>query len=319
MHVSSFLIASFNTFAVLAYPLTIGNAAVSPDQVSQPIVSLGYATAYNWQNDFVSHFTIHPSCNATERHELSEALRQAVEMAEHAKNHILVHGNKSEIFQKYFGKSPTATPMGWFDKIASGNRAGIIFRCDDPDRNCETQDAWAGHWRGKNATAETVICPLSYRTRLPLTALCARGFNVATGRPADFWAPDLMHRLYHVPLIGEEIVDHHADGYHGVQELAAGSKYTLAGHNSATLTYFATEAYAYDIAVPGEGCVGKASDEKGADSHSVPAATAATASTASTAPTVNPTRIIPAETSSTAAAPTGTECHTHDDGTLHCV
>ncbi|TGO68716.1 hypothetical protein BELL_0814g00020 [Botrytis elliptica] len=223
---------------------------------------------------------------------------------------VLVHGNKSEIFRKYFGKGPTATPMGWFDKIASSNRAGIVFRCDDPDRNCETQDSWAGHWRGENATAETVICPLSYQTRLPLTALCARGFNVATGRPADFWAPDLMHRLYHVPLIGEEIVDHHADGYHGVQELAAGSNYTLAGHNSATLTYFATEAYAYDIAVPGEGCVGKASDEKEEDLHSAPAATAST---------VNPTRTIPAETSPAATAPAGTECHTHDDGTLHCV
>ncbi|KAF7932146.1 uncharacterized protein EAE97_009167 [Botrytis byssoidea] len=318
MHVLSFLIVSINTFGALAYPLTTANAAVFPDPVSELVVSSGQAPKYNWQGDYVSHFTIHPSCNATERHELSEGLRQAIEMAEHAKNHILVHGNKSEIFQKYFGKGPTATPMGWFDKIASGNRAGIIFRCDDPDQNCETQDAWAGHWRGENATAETVICPLSYQTRLPLTALCARGFNVAAGRPADFWAPDLMHRLYHVPLIGEEIVDHHADGYHGVQELAAGSNYTLAGHNSATLTFFATEAYAYDIAVAGEGCVGKASDEKEVDSHSAPAATESTTSTVST-PTVNPTRIIPAETSPTAAAPAGTECHTHDDGTLHCV
>ncbi|TGO32516.1 hypothetical protein BHYA_0310g00030 [Botrytis hyacinthi] len=318
MHVLSFLIVSINTFGALAYPLTTANAAVSPDPVPELVISSGQALEYNWQGDYVSHFTIHPSCNATERHELSEGLRQAIEMAEHAKNHILVHGNKSEIFQKYFGKGPTATPMGWFDKVASGNRAGIVFRCDDPDKNCETQDAWAGHWRGKNATAETVICPLSYQTLLHLTALCARGFNVATGRPADFWASDLMHRLYHVPLIGEEIVGHHADGYHGVQELAAGSNYTLAGHNSATLIYFATEAYAYDIAVAGEGCVGKASDEKEADSQSAPVATESTTSTASK-PTVNPTRIIPAETSPTAAAPAGTECHTHDDGTLHCV
>lgn len=58
---------------------------------------------------------------------------------------VLVHGNKSEIFQKYFGKGPTATPMGWFDKIASGNRAGIVFRCDDPDQNCETQDCKYTH------------------------------------------------------------------------------------------------------------------------------------------------------------------------------
>ncbi|KAF7869751.1 hypothetical protein EAF04_004535 [Stromatinia cepivora] len=317
MHVSSFLIVSINAFGALAYPLLTTNAAVSPAPVSELVVSSGDAPAYNWQSGYVSQFTIHSSCNATERHEISEGLRQAVEMAEHAKNHILVHGNKSEVFQKYFGKGPTATPIGWFDKIVSGNRAGVVFRCDDPDRNCETQDAWAGHWRGANATAETVICPLSYQTRLPLTALCARGFNVATGRPANFWGPDLLHRLYHVPLIGEDIVDHHADGYKGVQELAAGTNYTLAGHNSATLTYFATEAYAYDIAVPGEGCVGKASVEKG-DSHGAPA---------TNVPTVNPTRIIPAESAPptsppaapAAASPAGTECHTHADGTLHCV
>ncbi|CAD6448568.1 79caad90-3267-4478-94ec-a8119e0211b5 [Sclerotinia trifoliorum] len=314
MHVSSFLIVSINAFGALAYPLTTTTSAAP---VSELVVSSSDAQAYNWQSGYVSHFTIHPSCNATERHELSEGLRQAVEMAEHAKNHILVHGNKSEIFQKYFGKGPTSTPMGWFDKIASGNRAGVIFRCDDPDRNCETQDAWAGHWRGENATAETAICPLSYQTRLPLTALCARGFDVATGRPANFWAADLMHRLYHVPLIGEGIVDHHADGYHGIQELAAGTNYTLAGHNSATLTYFATEAYAYDIAVPGEGCAGKASVEEEEDSHSAPTVTV------SAVPTVNPTRVIPAESTTPAASPAastaGTECHTHADGTLHCV
>ncbi|TEY31803.1 hypothetical protein BOTCAL_0776g00020 [Botryotinia calthae] len=316
MHFSSFLIVSINTFGALAYPLGTTNAAVSPAPVSEVFVSSIHAPEYDWQSSYVSRFTIHSSCNATERHELSEGLRQAVEMAEHVKSHILVHGSKSEIFQKYFGKGPTATPMGWFDKIASGNRAGIVFRCDDPDRNCETQDAWAGHWRGENATAETVICPLSYQTRLPLTALCARGFDIATGRPANFWAPDLMHRLYHVPLIGEEIVDHHADGYLGVQELAAGSNYTLSGHNSSTLTYFATEAYAYDIAVPGEGCLGKASAEKEEDSHGTPTATV---SVASASPTLNPTRIISAESSPTAPSPAGTECHTHDDGTLHCV
>lgn len=87
MHVLSFLIVSINTFGTLAYPLTTANAAVSPDPVSELGVSSGQAPKYNWQGDYVSHFTIHPSCNATERHELSEGLRQAIEMAEHAKNH----------------------------------------------------------------------------------------------------------------------------------------------------------------------------------------------------------------------------------------
>jgi hypothetical protein len=54
---------------------------------------------------------------------------------------VLVHGNNSEIFRKYFGNGPTSPPVGWFSKVVSGNKAGVIFRCDDPDRNCATQNS----------------------------------------------------------------------------------------------------------------------------------------------------------------------------------
>ena len=53
---------------------------------------------------------------------------------------VLVQGNSSEIYQKYFGSAPTAPVIGWLEKLVSSNRAGIVFRCDDPDKNCETQD-----------------------------------------------------------------------------------------------------------------------------------------------------------------------------------
>jgi hypothetical protein len=52
---------------------------------------------------------------------------------------VLVHGNNSELFQKYFGAGPTGPVLGWYDKIATANRAGVLFRCDDPDQNCATQ------------------------------------------------------------------------------------------------------------------------------------------------------------------------------------
>lgn len=54
---------------------------------------------------------------------------------------VLIHRNTSKVFQKYFGKGPTAPVIGWLDKIATGNRDGVIFRCDDPDKNCATQDS----------------------------------------------------------------------------------------------------------------------------------------------------------------------------------
>ncbi|EPE33168.1 Metalloproteases (zincins), catalytic [Glarea lozoyensis ATCC 20868] len=294
------------------------------------------ATAYDWISGYVSEFPIHSSCNTSERAEIYQGLQEAVLIAQHAKEHILVHGNNSELFKKYFGAGPTGPVLGWYDKIATANRAGVLFRCDDPDQNCATQDNWAGHWRGSNATSETVICELSYTTRWPLAAMCARGFDVATGRTSNYWAGDLMHRLYHTDIVGEGLVEHHADGYHGCVELAAGENYTLAASNSATLSYFAIEAYAYDIAVPGEGCLGKPV-EKEDDGHghgaasssssssmteSTTSSTTATAAPASTT-SINPTRVVqvPATTSSATLAQetAGKECHTHADGTLHCV
>jgi hypothetical protein len=168
--------------------------------------------------------------------------------------------------------------------------------------------------------------------------MCARGFDVATGRTSSYWAGDLMHRIYHTIPVGEGIVDHHADGYHGCVELAAGENYTLAASNSATLSYFATEVYAFDISIPGEGCLGKPDNEDDGGHGSVPASSSVTESGSSTAietstaaaleattTTINPTRIIQTTSATSSAAATqettagGKECHFHSDGTEHCV
>lgn len=54
--------------------------------------------------------------------------------------------------------------------------------------------------------------------------MCAKGFEIATGKIATYFAADLMHRLFHVPSIGEgeEGVGHHADTYEEMLELAKG-------------------------------------------------------------------------------------------------
>lgn len=147
---------------------------------------------------------------------------------------------------------------------------------------------------------------------------------MATGRPNDYWAADLIHRLYHVPLVGEDEVGHYADGYPELLELAKGVNYTDAARNSQSLSYFALEAYAYDISVPGEGCAGKLVEEEHDHDHDHDTGSATTSSAGAAATTVNPTRVIPGTT--TAAAPgatatdanAGKECHTHADGTEHC-
>jgi hypothetical protein len=81
------------------------------------------------------------------------------------------------------------------------------------------------------------------------------GYTVSDSETNTFWASDLMHRLYHLPAIGGEYIDHFTENYAEMLEAAERSS-TNSTHDSDVLQYFALEAYAYNIAVPGEGCAG---------------------------------------------------------------
>ena len=85
--------------------------------------------------------------------------------------------------------------------------------------------------------------------------MCGLGYTVSGSETNTFWASDLLHRLYHVPAVGQNWIDHFADGYEEVVDQAKENA-TLSTHDSETLQYFALEVYAYDIAVPGVGCPG---------------------------------------------------------------
>jgi hypothetical protein len=102
-----------------------------------------------------------------------------------------------------------------------------------------------------------VICDLSYELRRPLEGMCGFGWTVANGATNFYWAGDLLHRLLHMPAVGEGHVEHYSVGkYPGVLELAkTNSSYSV--KDSDTLQYFALEVYAHDVAVPGVGCAGK--------------------------------------------------------------
>jgi hypothetical protein len=211
--------------------------------------------------------------------------------------------------QKYFGDGPTATPIGWYDRVIAADKTGMTFRCDDPDRNCATQDGmylelisphdishrvddltshlhpgWAGHWRGENASSETVICDLSYTSRLFLSSMCGQGYTVAGSKRNVFWATDLLHRVLHVPQISQGIVDHFTEDYAGALHQAEEHP-ELSGIDSDVLQYFAVDVYAYDIAAPGVGCTGEAPEEEDAPADDAPTST---------------TSSVPSETSSAA-------------------
>ncbi|KAK1833686.1 putative peptidase family-domain-containing protein [Podospora conica] len=237
-------------------------------------------------------FPIHSSCNITLHNQLSQALEETVQLAQQAKSHLLLHGLDSPLVQKYFGNHSTAAPIGWYDRIISADRGTeMLFRCDDPDKNCATQDGWAGHHRGSNATQETVICPLSFQPgkRRHLDAVCGWGHTVSGSPLNEFWAVDLLHRILHVPRISEGVVDHFADDYAQVLTLAK-SEPEKAARDSEALQFFALEVWSVEVAVPGVGCLGKAPEGPAKVPAPVP----------------------------TPAADAGKACHTHSDGVVHC-
>jgi hypothetical protein len=97
-------------------------------------------SAFDWSKGAVDQYEIHQSCNTTETLLLRQALTETEILAAHARDHIQRFGNSSSYYTKYFGQSSTAEPAGWYDRLINGDKAGVIFRCDDPDQNCATQD-----------------------------------------------------------------------------------------------------------------------------------------------------------------------------------
>ncbi|KAI4240227.1 MAG: hypothetical protein L6R40_005256 [Gallowayella cf. fulva] len=296
------ILVSLAASGALALPAPVQPRQHSDDQT--------HHTAADWNQGATTDFVIHPSCNATEVAQLRKGLHDALTLAEHAKQHILRYGNSSEHYRKYFGVAPSGEAIGYYERVINGDKGDALFRCDNPDGNCN-QPEWGGHWRGSNATNETVICPLSYSTRRPLEQLCALGYTVAGMEANTYFGSDLLHRLYHMPAFGENHVEHFAEDYAGALELAK-TNATYATHDSDILQYFALDVYAYDIAVPGVGCSGQATEAASSHGSSTSSVSAppmssqtATATNAGTAPD--------------AAADAPTECHTHADGTQHCT
>ncbi|KAI5203378.1 zincin [Aureobasidium subglaciale] len=307
-------------FQLLVNALLAATATASPvlknREVTTVTVSGTTATSYPQPASEIQGFPIHTSCNGTERLQLEKALWDTIRISQQAAQHIYTHGNSSALYTKYFGQASTAEVIGWYEKLVHGDHEGVLFRCDDIDGNCH-QEGWGGHWRGENATDETVLCPLSYSTRQPLEAMCSNGYTVTNGALNHYFAADLMHRLFHTTKIGEGAAEHYADSYSECLQLALDTP-AEAVRNTHSLQYFALDVYAMDVVLVGEGCTGKPSEEE-EDSHT-PASSSASSSAASAATTAASTTT--AQVASQTASKTSSaaaECHTHGDGVVHCV
>lgn len=118
----------------------VASPALLPRQASTvtvtQVASAPAPTATAWNSGAVDEYPIHSSCNATEAAQIKKGLGETLTIVRHARDHILRLGSTSEIYQKYFGNASTGEPIGWYTKIADGDKAGVLFRCDDVDGNC---------------------------------------------------------------------------------------------------------------------------------------------------------------------------------------
>lgn len=156
----------------LAISSTLASPARVPRQESATIPSTTAApapTATSWDTGAVKSFPIHESCNRTEAAQINRGLSEAMTLVSHARDHILRWGNTSEIYQKYFGNASTGEPIGWFEKIANGDKAGVLFRCDNPDGNCQLEGKFTSPRSNsgveKHLTALRLRWPLARRER----------------------------------------------------------------------------------------------------------------------------------------------------------
>ncbi|GAA5983023.1 hypothetical protein JCM5350_003545 [Sporobolomyces pararoseus] len=263
---------------------------------------------------------IHDSCDAGQAHFIQAGLDDMNLLAKHAYERILKYGETDELYVKYFGNASSATAAGFYAQLLYGNKPGVLFRCDNPDGNCNEvteEGPWAGHHRGRNATEQTVICPPTYTRRMQLATLCWDEVEIGSLPPARWLATDFMHRLIHIPSITYGHISHAADSLGGVLELAANNdSRTVSNQN--TFQFYALDAYAYDVVWPGKSCVTSDPPHEETSHDSSPAAS--TTATATATPTAEDHSDHDHATEETASATASAveSCHTHSDGEVHC-
>ncbi|GAA5944678.1 Zps1p [Sporobolomyces koalae] len=294
---------------------TLSKRADSSDQTAESIDKHSHTNSTQVQ--------IHESCDAGQARFIRAGLDDMNMIAQHAHDRILKYGPTDELYIKYFGNASALAAAGYYDQLVNGNKPGVLFRCDNPDGNCDQvteEGPWAGHWRGKNATEQTVICPPTYTRRMQLSTLCWDGVEIGSVPPTRWLATDFMHRLTHVPSISYDLIHHVANTLGGVMELAASNDSSTIT-NQDTFQFYALDAYAYDVVWPGKSCVTKNPPQE--ESESGHGTASATLTTTSAEPTATESHDHDHDhaggETATATTSAAESCHTHSDGEIHCV
>lgn len=75
-----------------------------------------------------SDYPIHESCNGSQKMQLRKAFHDMNELLEVASQHILLYGNNSELFVKYFGATANpAVPLGFYTKVRAVSKRSMYY------------------------------------------------------------------------------------------------------------------------------------------------------------------------------------------------
>jgi hypothetical protein len=132
----------FLGFLIFCAATTSALPALGSGNLSKPFMNTGHTP---WNAGGVTQFPIHSSCNATQRRQIELGLAEAVDLAAHARDHILRWRNESEIYRKYFGNGPSVEAIGAFEVVVNGDKNDVLFRCDNPDGNCDLEGKSSRH------------------------------------------------------------------------------------------------------------------------------------------------------------------------------
>lgn len=143
------MVARISSLLLLGASAVMATPLVPRQSGATATVTAAEPTSTAWDAGAVHSYPIHASCNATQHAYIKNGLEETLTLCRQARDHILRWGNSSEIYQKYFGNAPTGEPLGWFTKIVDGDKADVLFRCDNIDGNCAQKGIFLQNYHTK--------------------------------------------------------------------------------------------------------------------------------------------------------------------------
>ncbi|GAA6003304.1 uncharacterized protein JCM10292_003844 [Rhodotorula paludigena] len=232
----------------LSYLLALPTLALSAPLSAPPSISSALSAftppssaSASWSAGATTAFSAHSSCNATQRRLIADGLGEALELAQHARAHLRRWGADG-MFKDWFGAAADPNGLeGLLDRLVDGDRAGLLFRCDDPDAECDGEyGVIPGYFRAGEKD-QTVVCETYYLAKPSLENLCVRGQTLFANGSELTQGAWFLHRLLHLPQASGGRLSDVVDTAEEALELAKGPN---------------AHVYAYDILLPGVGCRG---------------------------------------------------------------